>query len=239
MSGSAFVNSTDQPEDPDAWGGQQQAVSVQGICFFQSCNSKITVCPTSKEETQRRSKPRPMRSKARRMAANVRERKRILDYNQAFNALRLALKHDLGGKRLSKIATLRRAINRIAFLSMSLHSSPTSRRSCGHDECHRSFGEESINRSHISLTQAPLETDYTNIAHFQSCTRTQVCGKCPPDSSFQQLYEHPKEDTYVPSSAFYSSDHCFFRGQAIFQQRRTNTLCNYPSGSFCSEYGFF
>uniref|UniRef100_A0A8C9QJQ7 Basic helix-loop-helix family member a9 n=1 Tax=Spermophilus dauricus TaxID=99837 RepID=A0A8C9QJQ7_SPEDA len=61
---------------------------------------------------------RPVRSKARRMAANVRERKRILDYNEAFNALRRALRHDLGGKRLSKIATLRRAIHRITALSL-------------------------------------------------------------------------------------------------------------------------
>ncbi|XP_012581551.1 PREDICTED: class A basic helix-loop-helix protein 9 [Condylura cristata] len=53
-----------------------------------------------------RKRARPVRSKARRIAANVRERKRILDYNEAFNALRRALRHDLGGKRLSKIATL-------------------------------------------------------------------------------------------------------------------------------------
>lgn len=65
---------------------------------------------------------RPVRSKARRVAANVRERKRILDYNQAFNALRVVLNHDLSGKRLSKIATLRRAIHRISALSTLLHS---------------------------------------------------------------------------------------------------------------------
>uniref|UniRef100_H3B005 BHLH domain-containing protein n=1 Tax=Latimeria chalumnae TaxID=7897 RepID=H3B005_LATCH len=75
-------------------------------------------------ETGSKKRTRPVRSKARRIAANVRERKRILDYNQAFNALRLALKHDLNGKRLSKIATLRRAINRISTLSMFLHSNP-------------------------------------------------------------------------------------------------------------------
>ncbi|XP_028821298.1 class A basic helix-loop-helix protein 9 [Denticeps clupeoides] len=68
---------------------------------------------------------RPVRSKARRVAANVRERKRILDYNQAFNALRLALNHDLSGKRLSKIATLRRAINRISALSVFLRNHPS------------------------------------------------------------------------------------------------------------------
>uniref|UniRef100_A0AAR2KBI8 BHLH domain-containing protein n=1 Tax=Pygocentrus nattereri TaxID=42514 RepID=A0AAR2KBI8_PYGNA len=65
---------------------------------------------------------------ARRMAANIRERKRILDYNQAFNALRVALNHDLSGKRLSKIATLQRAINRISALSVFL--------TCNHRECH-------------------------------------------------------------------------------------------------------
>ncbi|KAK2110444.1 Class A basic helix-loop-helix protein 9 [Saguinus oedipus] len=88
------------------------------------------------EEPVGRRRARPVRSKARRMAANVRERKRILDYNEAFNALRRALQHDLGGKRLSKIATLRRAIHRIAALSFALRASPAPRVSCGHLECH-------------------------------------------------------------------------------------------------------
>lgn len=83
---------------------------------------------------------RPARSKARRVAANVRERKRILDYNQAFNALRCALRHDLSGKRLSKIATLRRAINRISALSVFLRAhpgpAPPPARPCAHLECH-------------------------------------------------------------------------------------------------------
>nr|XP_006214525.1 class A basic helix-loop-helix protein 9 [Vicugna pacos] len=83
-----------------------------------------------------RKRSRPVRSKARRMAANVRERKRILDYNEAFNALRRALRHDLGGKRLSKIATLRRAIHRITALSLVLRASPAPRWPCGHLECH-------------------------------------------------------------------------------------------------------
>lgn len=81
---------------------------------------------------------RPARSKARRVAANVRERKRILDYNQAFNALRVVLNHDLSGKRLSKIATLRRAIHRISELSALLHSNSQDEPdapSCIHPEC--------------------------------------------------------------------------------------------------------
>nr|XP_045013868.1 class A basic helix-loop-helix protein 9 [Jaculus jaculus] len=88
------------------------------------------------EEAAGRKRARPARSKARRMAANVRERKRILDYNEAFNALRRALRHDLDGKRLSKIATLRRAIHRIAALSLVLRASPAPRWPCGHLECH-------------------------------------------------------------------------------------------------------
>uniref|UniRef100_A0A3Q0REJ6 Basic helix-loop-helix family, member a9 n=1 Tax=Amphilophus citrinellus TaxID=61819 RepID=A0A3Q0REJ6_AMPCI len=94
-----------------------------------------TSCPGDAEETKKRN--RPVRSKARRMAANVRERKRIMDYNQAFNALRVALNHDLSGKRLSKIATLQRAINRISALSVFLSSNPPSK-PCTHRECNRS-----------------------------------------------------------------------------------------------------
>lgn len=90
----------------------------------------------AEEVPSSRKRARPVRSKARRVAANVRERKRILDYNEAFNALRRALRHDLGGKRLSKIATLRRAIHRIAALSLVLRASPSPRWACGHLECH-------------------------------------------------------------------------------------------------------
>ncbi|XP_066222360.1 class A basic helix-loop-helix protein 9 [Saccopteryx leptura] len=90
----------------------------------------------AEEVPNSRKRTRPVRSKARRVAANVRERKRILDYNEAFNALRRALRHDLGGKRLSKIATLRRAIHRITALSLVLRASPAPRWPCGHLECH-------------------------------------------------------------------------------------------------------
>ncbi|KAA0704178.1 Class A basic helix-loop-helix protein 9 [Triplophysa tibetana] len=89
------------------------------------------------EERPSKKRNRPVRSKARRVAANVRERKRILDYNQAFNALRLALQHDLSGKRLSKIATLQRAINRISALSVYLTNNPPAdvMKPCSHVEC--------------------------------------------------------------------------------------------------------
>lgn len=97
------------------------------------------------EEGRPKKRSRPVRSKARRMAANVRERKRILDYNQAFNALRVALHHDLSGKRLSKIATLQRAINRISALSGFLSNNPPngSNNACNHRECHGQPGQVS------------------------------------------------------------------------------------------------
>ncbi|XP_016429153.1 class A basic helix-loop-helix protein 9-like [Sinocyclocheilus rhinocerous] len=106
---------------------------------------------------------RPKRSKARRVAANVRERKRILDYNQAFNALRTVLKHDLSGKRLSKIATLRRAIHHISTLSLYLqthsdtepHAPP-----CTQTECYRQ-PEENVSLPRKTGTfQEPME-NYT------------------------------------------------------------------------------
>lgn len=103
---------------------------------FQDSESS-TSSPSDPEEGQAKKRNRPVRSKARRMAANVRERKRIMDYNQAFNALRVALNHDLSGKRLSKIATLQRAINRISALSVFLNSNPPSK-PCAHRECSRS-----------------------------------------------------------------------------------------------------
>uniref|UniRef100_A0A3Q3Q647 BHLH domain-containing protein n=2 Tax=Monopterus albus TaxID=43700 RepID=A0A3Q3Q647_MONAL len=109
--------------------------------------------PSDPEEGQTKKRNRPVRSKARRIAANVRERKRIVDYNQAFNALRVALNHDLSGKRLSKIATLQRAINRISALSVFLSSNPPSK-PCTHRECNRaSVGSAAMPSSILEQTR--------------------------------------------------------------------------------------
>uniref|UniRef100_A0A8D0F3Q3 Basic helix-loop-helix family member a9 n=1 Tax=Strix occidentalis caurina TaxID=311401 RepID=A0A8D0F3Q3_STROC len=116
---------------------------LSSVCYGQGLwvpqGREAAACLGDTEGMKVRKRSRPVRSKARRMAANVRERKRILDYNQAFNALRLALKHDLGGKRLSKIATLRRAINRITALSLSLHGAGCCW-PCAHSECRSRAG---------------------------------------------------------------------------------------------------
>ncbi|XP_066507788.1 class A basic helix-loop-helix protein 9 [Hoplias malabaricus] len=113
--------------------------SVDGSMKGSFTNSASPSSSHSEAEDGRvKKRSRPVRSKARRMAANVRERKRILDYNQAFNALRVALNHDLSGKRLSKIATLQRAINRISALSVFLNNHPPVGvgKACNHRECH-------------------------------------------------------------------------------------------------------
>ncbi|XP_042770673.1 class A basic helix-loop-helix protein 9 [Panthera leo] len=118
-------------------GAEGPAEDLGGSCLEAGRDFGVLKENGEAEETASgRKRARPARSKARRMAANVRERKRILDYNEAFNALRRALRHDLGGKRLSKIATLRRAIHRIAALSLVLRASPAPRWHCGHLECH-------------------------------------------------------------------------------------------------------
>lgn len=121
---------------------------------FQDSESS-TGSPSEPEEGQTKKRNRPVRSKARRMAANVRERKRIMDYNQAFNALRVALNHDLSGKRLSKIATLQRAINRISALSVFLNSNPPSK-ACSHRECNRApVGSMGASRTEQSRVPVP------------------------------------------------------------------------------------
>ncbi|XP_051853255.1 class A basic helix-loop-helix protein 9 [Antechinus flavipes] len=155
-----------------------------------------------------RKSSRPVRSKARRIAANVRERKRILDYNQAFNALRLALKHDLSGKRLSKIATLRRAIHRITSLSMFLRSGSAARWPCSHQECQTQYGrvqeEEAGWEGHPQPFQMPLDYSYGEAAlPFQAHPPSPLYLKYSPEFSSQ--LESQKEDSIPPNAAYHSS----------------------------------
>ncbi|XP_052471824.1 class A basic helix-loop-helix protein 9-like [Carassius gibelio] len=117
---------------------------------------------TSPSDTVKRC-PRPKWSKARRVAANIRERKRILDYNQAFNTLRTVLNHDLSRKRLSKIATLRRAIHHISTLSLYLRTHADTEPYaplCTQTECDRQ-PEENVSLPRKTETfQEPIE-NYT------------------------------------------------------------------------------
>ncbi|KAE8622091.1 hypothetical protein XENTR_v10005091 [Xenopus tropicalis] len=164
------------------------------------------------EEAKPKKRTRPVRSKARRIAANVRERKRILDYNQAFNALRLALKHDLSGKRLSKIATLKRAINRISTLSMFLHSSPPQKWSCSHAECRLQYDgqkqpEVKDNPQRFVLpsqTQQaiPASHAYEEASHFQHCNSPHYTRFSPETSYIHCQFGNTAEDDFFSSSPY-------------------------------------
>nr|XP_056720888.1 class A basic helix-loop-helix protein 9 [Euleptes europaea] len=238
MPSSAPERGASQPQELHGGGGELHSTPAWKARFLQPSKAKVAPSSSTEEAKQKR-KARPMRSKARRMAANIRERKRILDYNQAFNALRLALKHDLGGKRLSKIATLRRAINRIASLSMSLRS--VSRWPCAHAECHRPFGQGSIKGPLLpsSVFQLPQEANHADLPPSQPRPTSPACGKCLPDSSLQPFYESPKEGNHVPSPAYYTSGHCLLGSRAACQPRRVDHGRSCPSGPFPWEYGFF
>lgn len=165
------------------------------------------------EDAKPKKRTRPVRSKARRVAANVRERKRILDYNQAFNALRMALKHDLSGKRLSKISTLKRAINRISTLSMFLHSSSEQKWACNHTECHlqhERHRQPEINdgspQTYITPPQShqdvPSELSYGEAAHLPQSHSPYYTRHSPEATYLQCQYGSPTEDNSMPSSPY-------------------------------------
>ncbi|XP_068272107.1 class A basic helix-loop-helix protein 9 [Nyctibius grandis] len=206
MSGAAVGKGT-APE-PDSSEEELEAGAAPQVCYGQSLwvsqGREAAACLGDAEEMKVRKRSRPVRSKARRMAANVRERKRILDYNQAFNALRLALKHDLSGKRLSKIATLRRAINRITALSLSLHGTGRCW-PCSHSECRGRAGvpawEPGVKGSWPPL---PWEPGYAGAASLQRCPPSPFYAEFSPERQLQR-YESPKEGRFVPSPAYCSS----------------------------------
>lgn len=191
---------------------------------FQDSESS-TNSTNDSEEGQTKKRNRPVRSKARRMAANVRERKRIMDYNQAFNALRVALNHDMSGKRLSKIATLQRAISHISALSVFLNLNPPNK-PCTHRECHRSSVVPAVMRVsrhdqtrvavprlehqiyvpwHGSISQQKQPQQGTHMHHL--FTDQHVCMDnnmllCPPSSHYSR---YPGEQHFYASRGHCSS----------------------------------
>ncbi|KAM3936391.1 class A basic helix-loop-helix protein 9 [Leptodactylus fuscus] len=200
------------------------------------------------EDAKPKKRTRPVRSKARRIAANVRERKRILDYNQAFNALRLALKHDLNGKRLSKIATLKRAINRISTLSMFLHSSSEQKWACNHTECHlqhERHRQPEINdgspQAYITPPQphqdGHSEPSYGEPVHLHSPYYTR---HSPEETYLQCQYGSPTEDNSMPSSPYSYYAHGGYslgvRGTCFPHQM--DNLSEHSPGPFPWQFGY-
>ncbi|KAM9218285.1 class A basic helix-loop-helix protein 9 [Leptosomus discolor] len=240
MSRPALGKEPDSSEEELEGGDAPQACYGQGLWVPQG--REAATCLGDAEGMKVRKRSRPVRSKARRMAANIRERKRILDYNQAFNALRLALKHDLGGKRLSKIATLRRAINRITALSLSLHGAGRCW-PCTHSECRGQVGvpgqEPGVKAGHPHV---PWEPGSTGGASLQRCPPSPLCTGFPPERQLHH-YETPQEDRFVPSPAYRSSG-THHRGlRDGCQQRYTGSLQDplasavpWPLG-YCQSWG--
>ncbi|XP_075576421.1 class A basic helix-loop-helix protein 9 [Pelecanus crispus] len=225
MSGAA-VGKGAAPE-PDSSDEELEARGTAQACYGQGLwvpqGRESAACLGDAKGMKVRKRSRPVRSKARRMAANIRERKRILDYNQAFNALRLALKHDLGGKRLSKIATLRRAINRITALSLSLHGAGRCW-PCAHPECRsRARGPAQEPGAKAGHPQLPWEPGYAGAAGLQRCPPSPLCAGFSPERQLHH-YVSPKEDRSMPSPAYCSSGthHAGLRGAC--QQRYTGSL---------------
>ncbi|XP_008493395.2 class A basic helix-loop-helix protein 9 [Calypte anna] len=227
----------DSSEEELEVGGAPQGFYGQDLWVSQGSEAATRVRDTQEMKVRKRS--RPARSKARRMAANVRERKRILDYNQAFNALRLALKHDLGGKRLSKIATLRRAINRITALSLSLHG--TGRCGpCTHSECRGRAGVPGREPGmKPSCPQVPWEPGSVGTSSSQRCPPSSFYAGFYPETQLQR-YESPEEDHCLPSPACCSggTQHPAPRGQ----QRYTSLRDPLPGAipwqlGYCQSWG--
>ncbi|XP_027661957.1 class A basic helix-loop-helix protein 9 [Falco biarmicus] len=225
----------DSSEEELEVGGTTQACYRQGLWVPQG--REVSTCLGDREGMKVRKRSRPVRSKARRMAANVRERKRILDYNQAFNALRLALKHDLGGKRLSKIATLRRAINRITALSLSLHGAGCCW-PCAHSECRSGAGvpaqEPGVKASSPQLPWVPSSAGTASLQH---CPPSPLYVGFSPERQFHR-YESPKEDRSMPSPAYCSSGTHRPGLRGACQQRYTGSLQDPLAGAVPWQVGY-
>ncbi|XP_075052991.1 class A basic helix-loop-helix protein 9 [Mixophyes fleayi] len=216
---------------------------VQSLGEFQRLESESEV-----EEAKTKKRTRPVRSKARRVAANVRERKRILDYNQAFNALRLTLKHDLSGKRLSKISTLKRAINRISTLSMFLHSSSPQKRTCSHTECHVQHDgsrQPEINASSPQTYLMPSQThqdvppnpSYGESAHLQQCHSPHYTRLSPEVPYLQCQYGSPTEENLMSGSPYYRHGSYSIGVRGTCYPNHMDNLTEHSSGPFTWQFG--
>ncbi|XP_063300306.1 class A basic helix-loop-helix protein 9 [Pelobates fuscus] len=201
------------------------------------------------EEPKPKKRTRPVRSKARRVAANVRERKRILDYNQAFNALRRALKHDLSGKRLSKIATLKRAINRISTLSMFLHSNTQQKWSCSHIECHlQCDGNRQLEmkdncpqtsylmpgQSHQTVSS---NSPYGDTTRLQQSHSPPYSRPSPETPYYQCQYKSPTQDDFIPDAPYYTHGSYSIGIRGNFYQNHVENLAETSTGHFPWQFG--
>ncbi len=205
-------------EDDDC--GSESPAKIRTECLVSSSHSDMEGFKATKRRT------RPKRSKARRVAANVRERKRILDYNQGFNALRTVLKHDLSGKRLSKIATLRRAIHHISTLSLYLqtHSDTEAHApQCTPTDCYQQPEENISLPRKIGTFQEPVE----NYIPHQPEPLT-VSPEIPPGILYRDI------SNFVPSPHY---SHCPTNSHGHFSHHCEDQINDYYSGGPGYQHG--
>ncbi|KAM4700809.1 class A basic helix-loop-helix protein 9 [Discoglossus pictus] len=237
------LSESDFSEDEQDLGDGQDASPGETLDKFQGIESESEV-----EEAKPKKRTRPVRSKARRVAANVRERKRINDYNQAFNALRMVLKHDLSGKRLSKIATLKRAINRISTLSMFLHSSPAHKWSSSQSECQPQYDQQrqpeirdSCPQTFMMPTQGhqalPINPSYVDAAHLQQCHSPHYSRPSPETPYFQCQYGSPTQDDSMPNSPYYTHGSYSIGIRSTYYQNHVDNLVEPSTGPFPWQFG--
>uniref|UniRef100_A0A182N4H7 BHLH domain-containing protein n=1 Tax=Anopheles dirus TaxID=7168 RepID=A0A182N4H7_9DIPT len=81
--------------------------------------------PSSSSSSSAKKTRRRVASMAQRRAANIRERRRMFNLNEAFDKLRRKVPTFAYEKRLSRIETLRLAITYIGFMSELLTGTPT------------------------------------------------------------------------------------------------------------------
>ncbi|KAJ1186062.1 hypothetical protein NDU88_002847 [Pleurodeles waltl] len=241
------VTESDYSED-DLEGDDARVGPGPELLRMDSKDSEASPSTSDPEEAKVKKRARPVRSKARRVAANVRERKRILDYNQAFNALRMTLKHDLSGKRLSKIATLRRAINRISTLSMFLRSSPAPKWSCNHTECHLRHEGALTQEARHSASQPfhvpsdsrlpPSAANYADITHFQQSPSPLYSRFSPENPFFHSHHGSPREEHLMPSPPYYPNANYHDAVRSTCHQNHTDNFMESSPGHFQWQFGF-
>ncbi|XP_031633707.1 protein Fer3-like [Contarinia nasturtii] len=102
-----------------------QRLSPRGALTAPNSNGNASVTP---KKTRRR-----VASLAQRRAANIRERRRMFNLNEAFDKLRRKVPTFAYEKRLSRIETLRLAITYIGFMTEILSGTPPNEPNRGND----------------------------------------------------------------------------------------------------------
>ncbi|TDG46851.1 hypothetical protein AWZ03_006735 [Drosophila navojoa] len=109
---------------------------------------------SSSKKTRRR-----VASTSQRRAANIRERRRMLNLNEAFDKLRPKVPTFAYEKRLSRIETLRLAINYIGFMAELLNGTPSN----GHRTRSDTYG--GLNGHHQSGAMPPIPPMHSHHLH--------------------------------------------------------------------------